>query len=85
MKAEPGVDFSDLLAAREDLAVMEKTSSAFVRKNTQSSINKVVIGRVGRICNYALRLIIKWFIQYLINFRFVNENWIQSYNYNDIE
>lgn len=49
MSVEPGVDLADLLAAREDLAVLEKTSNASVRKNTQSSLNKVIIGRV-RIC-----------------------------------
>lgn len=46
MSVEPGVDLADLLAAREDLAVLEKTSNASVRKNTQSSLNKVIIGRV---------------------------------------
>ncbi|XP_067011250.1 protein FAM98B [Anabrus simplex] len=43
---EPDVHLSDLLAARDDLAIIEKTSSASVRKNTQSAINKVIIGRV---------------------------------------
>lgn len=47
MNVEPGVDIADLLAARDDLAVLEKTSNASVRKNTQSSINKVMIGRVS--------------------------------------
>nr|CAD7262357.1 unnamed protein product [Timema shepardi] len=42
---EPDVDLSDLLAAREDLAIIEKTSNASVRRNTQSSVNKVIIGR----------------------------------------
>ncbi|XP_076306062.1 protein FAM98A isoform X1 [Tachypleus tridentatus] len=46
MKIEPAVDLSDLLAAREDLAIIEKTSSASVRKNTQTAINKVLIGAV---------------------------------------
>ncbi|XP_063229367.1 protein FAM98A [Bacillus rossius redtenbacheri] len=46
LTVEPDVDLSDLLAARDDLAIIEKTSSASVRKNTQSSINKVIIGRV---------------------------------------
>ncbi|XP_068155626.1 protein FAM98B [Drosophila tropicalis] len=35
-----------LLAARKDLAIIEKTSSAQVRKNTASKIQKHVIGRV---------------------------------------
>nr|CAD7608406.1 unnamed protein product [Timema genevievae] len=43
---EPDVHLSDLLAAREDLAIIEKTSNASVRRNTQSSVNKVIIGRV---------------------------------------
>nr|CAD7573979.1 unnamed protein product [Timema californicum] len=50
---EPDVDLSDLLAAREDLAIIEKTSNASVRRNTQSSVNKVIIGRVlmrGELC-----------------------------------
>nr|CAD7428349.1 unnamed protein product [Timema monikensis] len=42
---EPDVHLSDLLAAREDLAIIEKTSNASVRRNTQSSVNKVIIGR----------------------------------------
>ncbi|KAK4873022.1 hypothetical protein RN001_015051 [Aquatica leii] len=46
LKAEPEVDISDLLASREDLAIIEKTSSASVRKNTKSSINRVIIGPV---------------------------------------
>lgn len=46
MSASPDVHLSDLLAAREDLAIIEKTSSASVRRNTQSAINKVIIGRV---------------------------------------
>lgn len=46
MKAEPGVSLADLISAREDLAIIEKTSNASVRKNTKSSINKVIIGQV---------------------------------------
>ena len=34
-----------MLAAREDLAVLEKTSNASVRKQTKSALNKV--GRDG--------------------------------------
>ncbi|CAG0878683.1 unnamed protein product [Darwinula stevensoni] len=41
----PDVTLGDLLAAREDLAYIEKTSSASVRKNTSTPLNKVVIGR----------------------------------------
>ncbi|KAF5296057.1 hypothetical protein FQA39_LY12679 [Lamprigera yunnana] len=46
LKTEPEVDLSDLLASRDDLAVIEKTSSASVRKNTKSAVNKVIIGAV---------------------------------------
>lgn len=54
MLTEPSVHLADLLAAREDLAILEKASSASVRKNTQSNINKVIIGRVresGKFCS----------------------------------
>lgn len=47
MKAEPAVSISDMLAARKNLAIVEKTSSASVRKKTQTSLNKVIIGKVG--------------------------------------
>uniref|UniRef100_A0ABD2W562 Protein FAM98A n=1 Tax=Trichogramma kaykai TaxID=54128 RepID=A0ABD2W562_9HYME len=46
MRIEPYVTCGDLLSTREDLAVIEKTSSASVRKNTKSSVNKVIIGAV---------------------------------------
>ncbi|KAG7167490.1 FAM98A-like [Homarus americanus] len=46
MKEEPSVSIGDMLAAREDLAVLEKTSNASVRKQTKSSLNKIIIGRV---------------------------------------
>jgi hypothetical protein len=52
MSATPNVHLSDLLAARDDLAIIEKTSSASVRKNTQSAINKVIIGRVSSNSSY---------------------------------
>ncbi|XP_061393359.1 protein FAM98A [Musca vetustissima] len=39
-------DIAALLAARADLAIIEKTSSANVRKNTGSKIHKHVIGKV---------------------------------------
>jgi len=42
----PSVRLSDLLAAREDLAIIEKTSSASVRKHTQTKLNKLIIGQV---------------------------------------
>ncbi|XP_026476917.1 protein FAM98B [Ctenocephalides felis] len=40
------VNLSHLLAARDDLAILEKTSNANVRKNTKCDIQKVIIGRV---------------------------------------
>ena len=46
MSAQPNVNVADLLAAREDLAVIEKTSNALVRKNTRSGVNNVIIGVV---------------------------------------
>lgn len=46
MSVDPKVVLADLLGAREDLAIIEKTSSASVRKNTQCAINKVMIGKV---------------------------------------
>lgn len=38
-------DLSAMLAAREQLAVIEKTSSANVRKNTQSKIQRYMIAQ----------------------------------------
>lgn len=46
LKNEPKVTMADLLAARDDLAVIEKTSNASVRKNTRSKINSIIIGAV---------------------------------------
>lgn len=46
LKNEPKVTMADLLAARDDLAIIEKTSNASVRKNTRSKINSVIIGAV---------------------------------------
>ncbi|XP_054708444.1 protein FAM98A-like [Uloborus diversus] len=43
---EPSVNISDILASTLDLATIEKTSSASVRKNTKSSVTKVIIGAV---------------------------------------
>ncbi|XP_069994746.1 protein FAM98B isoform X14 [Penaeus vannamei] len=42
----PSVSVGDMLAAREDLAVLEKTSNASVRKATKTPLNKVLIGKV---------------------------------------
>ncbi|VEN54600.1 unnamed protein product [Callosobruchus maculatus] len=46
LKVDPDVDISDLLAARTDIAIIEKTSSASVRQFTKTQLNKVIIGRV---------------------------------------
>ncbi|CAG0886520.1 unnamed protein product [Cyprideis torosa] len=46
LRDEPDVSLGDLLAAREDLAIQEKTSSASVRKHTKSKVNRVIIGNV---------------------------------------
>jgi len=46
MKQNPNVLLSDVFAARRDLAIVEKTSSSSVRKNTRSKVNDVKIGRV---------------------------------------
>lgn len=43
---EPMVRISDILAAKPNLAFIEKTSSAAVRRNTKSSVNNVLIGDV---------------------------------------
>lgn len=37
---------ADLLAARKDLLIIEKTSSELVRRNTQSTVQKHIIGNV---------------------------------------
>lgn len=42
----PSFSTSDFLSAREDLAIVEKTSSTLAVQNTNSSINKVMIGQV---------------------------------------
>lgn len=47
LKVEPDVDISDLLAARTEIAIIEKTSNSSVRRNTRSALNKVIIGQVS--------------------------------------
>lgn len=42
----PNFSISDFLSAREDLAIVEKTSSTLAVQNTNSSVNKVMIGQV---------------------------------------
>ena len=46
MTAESRVTMADVLAARDDLLQVEKTSSQSVRKYTQCSINRLVMGDV---------------------------------------
>lgn len=46
LSVEPTVQLGDILAARHDVAVEEKTSCQNVRQNTQTSITKVIIGPV---------------------------------------
>ncbi|KAJ8936859.1 hypothetical protein NQ318_012822 [Aromia moschata] len=46
LKVEPEIDMADLIAARTDLAIIEKTSNSSVRKNTRSQLQKVIIGQV---------------------------------------
>ena len=41
----PGVRLADLLAAREDEAVMEAVSGAGARRHTRTSINKARLSR----------------------------------------
>lgn len=43
---EHRTDVAQLVAARDKLAIIEKTSSANVRKNTQSKIQRLIIGKV---------------------------------------
>ncbi|VVC24601.1 Uncharacterised protein family FAM98 [Cinara cedri] len=51
----PSFSISDFLLAREDLRIVEKTSSTLAVLNTNSSVNKVMIGQVpdrgGRTCD----------------------------------
>merc|ERR1719270_625014 len=46
MSDTPGVTVSDLLAAREDDAIIEAVSGSGARQHTRTSINKVLIGAV---------------------------------------
>uniref|UniRef100_A0A131XAH4 Fam98a n=1 Tax=Hyalomma excavatum TaxID=257692 RepID=A0A131XAH4_9ACAR len=46
LDTEPNVSMGHVLAAREDLTMLEKTSGAGVRKNTKSAVNRVLIGMV---------------------------------------
>lgn len=46
LKDEPSIKLSDVIAARENLLTLEKTSSANVIKNTKSSVNRVLIPAV---------------------------------------
>lgn len=57
LNVEPDVSIADLLAAREDLAIIEKTSSVSVRRNTRSQLNKVIIGTVSFIVIFYVHFI----------------------------
>ncbi|CAH1642481.1 unnamed protein product [Spodoptera littoralis] len=46
LKVKPDVKLADFLAARTSLLQVEKTSNASVRKNTQTDVNKVIIGQI---------------------------------------
>ena len=46
MSKEAPVSIARVLAAKDDLLLVEKTSGESVRKQTQSSLNKVLIGKV---------------------------------------
>lgn len=46
LTVDPTVRLSDVLATRKDLAILEKTSSASVRRKTKTALNDVLIGLV---------------------------------------
>ena len=46
MSKEAPINIARVLAAKDDLLLVEKTSSESVRKHTRSSINQVLIGKV---------------------------------------
>ena len=46
LRTIPSVKISDVLAARTDLLVNDKTSAASVREHTKSAINDFLIGKV---------------------------------------
>lgn len=46
IKKLPNFSMADFLLAREDLTIFEKTSSTLALQNTNSSVNKVIIGQV---------------------------------------
>lgn len=46
LRCKKATDIIELLAARNDLLFVEKTSSANVRKNTQTGLQKHIIGNV---------------------------------------
>lgn len=62
----PSVSVGDMLAAREDLAVLEKTSNASVRKATKTPLNKVGILLIGvQGCQY-LHCMLILFLQFFM-------------------
>lgn len=46
MSKEAPVNMARVLAAKDDLLVVEKTNSDSVRRQTQSVVNKVLVGKV---------------------------------------
>lgn len=46
LMTEPSVQFGDVLAARPDVLIIDKTSCAKVREKTQTSVAKVIMGSV---------------------------------------
>ncbi|XP_065822252.1 protein FAM98B [Labrus bergylta] len=46
LRPQPGVDMAELLAAREDICNVVKTSSGSSRENTTCAVNKILMGRV---------------------------------------
>ena len=46
LSKEAPVSIARVLAAKDDLLLVEKTNSESVRQHTQSSINRVLIGKV---------------------------------------
>lgn len=64
LKSTSALKLSDFLAARSSLLILRKTSDAAVRVNTQSQVNKVIIGKVS-VCLIIVRCFMSTF--YLTN------------------
>ena len=57
MSVEAPVGVARVLAAKDDLLVVEKTSGEKVRKQTQSELNKVIIGKASDVIVKITRLL----------------------------